>query len=90
MTPAHHTQRTNTKKNNRTANLTVQFLTNFISVCFISATKRVAGIENQLLSSSPEEFTHMLSIVLLTETKGRLLGEEESPSTSSQTFNKHI
>lgn len=47
-----------------------KFLINFISICFISAAKRVRAIENHLISSSPEESSHTHThTVLLTETK---------------------
>lgn len=33
-------------------------LEHFLTVCFVSATQRVTGIENQLLSGSPAESAH--------------------------------
>lgn len=52
--PPQYSQRT--KKGNKSKK--VQSLKCFINVCSIPVTKRVTGIENQWLSSSPEEFEH--------------------------------
>lgn len=63
------------------------------SVCSTSVTKLrwLKGIDYQLLSSSPAAFEHSrCGLSCWQKRKVVQPGEEKSPSTSSQTFNKHI